>query len=100
MAAENLSWGDKRIFGELKKLGIAVGLTTIRDILKRANRQPSPEKTKSKAALPWSKFVSAHMESLVACDFFTKPVYTLRGKFDAFWNRAGLRRLDTLSLAA
>jgi len=24
------------------------------------------------------------MESLVACDFFTKPVYTLRGKFDAY----------------
>jgi hypothetical protein len=25
-----------------------------------------------------------HMESLVACDFFTKPVYTLRGKFDVY----------------
>ncbi|HDS15910.1 MAG TPA: integrase, partial [Proteobacteria bacterium] len=29
MATENLSWGYKRIFGELKKLGIAVRLTTI-----------------------------------------------------------------------
>lgn len=84
MASENLAWGYKRVFGELKKLGISVGLITIRDILKRANRPPSPEKTKSKPNLPWSKFVSAHMESLVACDFFTKPVYTLRGKFDAY----------------
>ncbi len=33
MATENLSWGYKRIFGELKKLGFAVGLTTIRDSL-------------------------------------------------------------------
>ena len=46
-------------------------------------------KTKSRPNIPWSKFVNAHMESLVACDFFTKPVYTLRGKFDAFWNRPG-----------
>ena len=91
MAAENLSWGYKRIFGELKKLGISVGLTTIRDILKRSDCPPPPEKTKSRPALPWSKFVSAHMESLVARDFFTKPVYTLRGKLDAFWNRAGVR---------
>jgi len=84
MATENLSWGYKRIFGELKKLGIAVGLTTIRDILKRSDCPPPPEKTKSRPNIPWSKFVSAHMESLVACDFFTKPVYTLRGKFDAY----------------
>ena len=62
----------------------AVRLTTIRDILKRANRPPSPAKTKSKPAVPWSKFVSTHKESLAACDFFTKPVYTLRGKFDAY----------------
>jgi len=84
MATENLSWGYKRIFGELKKLGISVGLTTIRDILKRSDCPPLPEKTKSKPNIPWSKFVSAHMESLVACDFFTKPVHTLRGRFDAY----------------
>lgn len=84
MATENLSWGYKRIFGELKKLGIAVGLTTIRDILKRSDCPLPPEKTKSRPSVPWSKFVSAHMESLVACDFFTKPVYTLRGRFDAY----------------
>lgn len=84
MATENFSWGYKRIFGELKKLGISVGLTTIRDILKRSDCPPPPEKTKSRPPLPWSRFVSAHMESLVACDFFTKPVYTLRGKFDAY----------------
>jgi hypothetical protein len=84
MATENLSWGYKRIFGELKKLSVAVGLSTIRDILKRSDGPPPPEETKSRPNIPWSKFVSAHMESLVACDFFTKPVYTLRGRFDAY----------------
>jgi putative transposase len=59
MATENLSWGYKRIFGELKKLGLSVGLTTIRDILKRSDCSPPPEKTKSRLALPRSKFVSA-----------------------------------------
>ncbi len=82
MATEKLSWGCKRICGELKKLGISVGLITIRDILKRSDCPQPPEKTKSRPSVPWSEFVSAHMESLVACDFFTKPVYTLRGKFD------------------
>jgi hypothetical protein len=40
MTTENLSWGYKRIFGELKKLGISIGLTTIRDILKRSDCPP------------------------------------------------------------
>jgi hypothetical protein len=30
-------------------------------------------------ALPWSTFIRAHMETMIACDFFTKTVFTLRG---------------------
>ena len=52
MANENLTWGYKRIFGELKKLGIHIGLTTIRDILKRANRPPSPERPRASQRFP------------------------------------------------
>jgi hypothetical protein len=73
MATEKLSWGYKPIFGELKKLGISVGLTTSGDIIEPSDCPPPPEKTKRKPNLPWSKFVIAHIESLVASDFFTKP---------------------------
>jgi putative transposase len=34
--------------------------------------------------MPWNQFIASHMESLVACDFFSKPVHTLRGKLDAY----------------
>jgi putative transposase len=34
--------------------------------------------------MPWNQFIASHMESLVACDFFTKSVHTVRGKFDAY----------------
>ena len=33
MARDNLAWEYKRLHGEFKKLGIKIGLTTIRDIL-------------------------------------------------------------------
>ncbi len=84
LATENIAWGYKRILGELKKLGVEIGLTTIRDILKRAGHKPSPQKTKSKPVVPWSDFVAAHMETLISCDYFTKPIYTLFGKLDAY----------------
>jgi putative transposase len=34
--------------------------------------------------MPWTQFVHAHMETMVACDFFTNLIYTLLGKYEAF----------------
>ncbi len=84
LASENIAWGYKRILGELKKLGIGIGLTTIRDILKRTGHKPSPQKSKTTPPIEWSDFIKANMESLIATDYFTKPIYTLFGKFDAY----------------
>ena len=83
LADENVRWGYRRIVGELKKLGISVGTTTVRNILNDRGVYPSPGKAFKKPAVPWKTFVHAHMESMVACDFFTKRVYTLRGVFTA-----------------
>ena len=44
LATENLRWGYCRIVGELKKLGIRIGNTTIRDILKEEGHFPDPQK--------------------------------------------------------
>ncbi len=83
-ALENLGWGYKRLHGELKKMGIRIGLTTICDILKREDIHPVPDKGRRKPSSTWKLFISSHMETLVACDFFSKPVWTFKGRFDAY----------------
>ena len=84
IGSENLLWGYRRIAGELKKLGIYAGANSVKRILNEAGIHPSPEKHKKKPALPWTTFVRAHMESMVACDFFTKTVLTPRGPLTAY----------------
>ncbi|HOS04375.1 MAG TPA: integrase core domain-containing protein [Candidatus Hydrogenedentes bacterium] len=84
IAHENVAWGYRRIVGELKKLGIAIGTTTVKRILAEQGIYPAPEKARKKPPMPWTDFVHAHIDVFVACDFFTKPVYTLRGVFDAY----------------
>jgi len=84
MARENLAWGYKRIVGELKKLGYIIGITTVRDILKESGIHPTPEKARKNPPIPWTTFVHAHMDVLIATDFFTKRIYTLRGVFTAY----------------
>jgi hypothetical protein len=71
--------------GELKKLGHTVATTSVKRISLEHGIHPTPEKNqKRQPPMPWGQFLQSHMESLVACDFFTKPVHTLRGRFDAF----------------
>lgn len=84
MARENLTWGYRKIVGELKKLGIRIGATTVRDVLKAAGHFPAPGKGGSRQSIPWNEFVRANAESIVACDFFTKKVFTLRGVMTAY----------------
>lgn len=77
--------GYRRIVGELKKLGHAIGHASVRRILIEADVYPTPaKKWQRQPPMPWSQFIASHMESLVACDFFSKPVHTLRGKCDAY----------------
>lgn len=83
-ALENLGWGYKRLHGELKKLGIRIGLTTIYDIHKREDIHPVPDKERGHLPSNWKLFLSSHMDTLVATDFFTKPVLTWRGWVDAY----------------
>ena len=83
-AKENLGWGYKRIHGELKKLDIKIGRTTIRDIMKRNGINPVQDKATKNPDSTWSKFIASHIETLVAIDFFTKPVLTWKGKVDAY----------------
>ena len=74
MARENSRWGCVRICGELRKLGIRVGATTIRTLLRRHGLGPAPRRL----GPTWTQFLKAQAAGIVACDFFT--VETIRLK--------------------
>jgi transposase InsO family protein len=74
MATDNPNWGYTRIQGALKNLGHRVARSTIATILKQHGIPPSGERPTS-----WQTFLRAHWGALLAADFFTTEVWTLRG---------------------
>jgi putative transposase len=76
MALDNPHWGYTRIQGALGNLGHEVGRGTIANVLKREGIEPAPERSKR---TPWSVFLKAHWRTLVAADFFTVEVWTVKG---------------------
>lgn len=69
LAAENPTWGYSKLHGELLKLGYQIGRSTARDILKRQQVPPAPERAKKGSS--WGTFLSHYREQFLACDFFT-----------------------------
>ena len=73
-AGENPTWGYRRIHGELARLGITIGASTVWSILKTEGLEPSPGRT----AETWTSFLRAQAAGIVACDFFTVDTVTLK----------------------
>jgi transposase InsO family protein len=76
MAQENRTWGYDRIVGALAHLGYTISDQTVGNILKRHGLPSAPER---KTTITWNEFIRAHMDVLVATDFFTTEVWTLAG---------------------
>ena len=75
-ARENPSWGYSRILAELKKLGIQrLSRNTVKNLLKAHGFDPAPKRGEDS----WDAFLKRHLETLWACDFFTKTVWTIFG---------------------
>ena len=64
MSRENPLWGAPRIHGELLKLGIDIGETSVSKYLVRGRKPPSQT---------WRTFLDNHVKTLVSVDFFTVP---------------------------
>jgi len=64
MSRENPLWGAPRIHGELLKLGIDIGETSVSKYIIRRRSPPSQT---------WRTFLENHVKSMVSVDFFTVP---------------------------
>jgi putative transposase len=88
MAKENPGWGYLRIVGELLKLRCKVGKTSVRRILREEGIYPKPtrpDRTDRADYQPWDQFIKLHVNTLVACDFFCKNIWTPLGRRQAYF---------------
>jgi putative transposase len=96
LARENPKWGCVRIQGELRKLGVGVGATTIRSLLRRVGLGPAPRR----GGPSWAEFLRAQAEGIVACDFFTVETMWLRTLYVLFFIEHGTRRVRLAGVTA
>lgn len=68
-ALANPLWGAFRIHGELLKLGFELSERTVSRLMPRRHQPPSQS---------WRTFLTNHLESTVAVDFFAVPTLTCR----------------------
>ena len=85
LAAENPTWGYRRIHGELRGLGHRLAASTVWQILKNAGIDPAPTRCK----VTWSQFLRS--QAAVACDFATIDTVTLRRFYLLFFIDIGTR---------
>jgi putative transposase len=88
--------GCVRICGELRTLGIRVGATTIRTLLRRHGFGPAPRRT----GPSWTQFLRAQAEGIVACDFFAVETIRLTTLSVLFFIHLSSRRVVLAGVTA
>ena len=96
MARDNPRWGCLRICGELRKLGIRVGPTTIRMLLRRHGLGPAPRRS----GPTWTQFLRAQAEGIIGCDFFTVETIRLKTLYVLFFIQLSTRRVVAAGVTA
>lgn len=91
MSLDNLLWGAPRIHGELLKLGIDVGQTTVAKYMVRHRRPPSQS---------WRTFLRNHADGIASIDLFVVPTASFRLLYGFLMLRHGRRQLLSLGVTA
>jgi len=91
MSLDSPLWGAARIHGELLKLGIDVGQTTVAKYMTRHRRPPSQG---------WRTFLRNHAEGIASIDLFVVPTASFRLLYGFLMLRHSRRQLLSLKVTA
>ena len=91
MSLANPLWGAPRIHGELLKLGIDVGQTSVAKYMARHRRPPSQG---------WRTFLLNHADGIASIDLFVVPTISFRLLYGLLVLRHDRRRILWLGVAA
>ena len=96
MARENPSWGHRKIQGELARLGHAIAVSTVWEILHAAGIGPAPRR----AGPTWREFLAAQAHTIIACDFLIVETALLRRLYVLVFIEHGSRRRHLAGVTA
>ena len=91
MSLANPLWGAPRIYGELLKLGIDVGQTSVAKYMATQRRPPSQG---------WKTFLRNHADGIASIDLFVVPTISFRLLYGLLILRHGRRRILWLGVTA
>jgi transposase InsO family protein len=92
MSIANPLWGAPRIHGELLKLGIDIGQTSVAKYMARWGRAPPSQ--------GWKTFLRNHADGIVAMDLFVVPTVSFLLLYGLLIMRHGRRQLMWLGVTA
>ena len=91
MSIANPLWGAPRIHGELLKLGIDVGQTTVAKYMAKHRRPASPG---------WRTFLHNHADGIASMDLFVVPTISFRLLYGLLILQHGRRQILWLGVTA
>jgi putative transposase len=96
IATGNPGWGQRRVPGELVKLGHPIAASTVWQILHDAGIDPAPRRT----GPTWQQFLTAQARAIIAADFVHVDTVLLRRLYALIVIEHGTRRVRLAGITA
>jgi putative transposase len=96
LAAQNPTWGHRRVQGELACLGYQIAASTVWKILRQAGIDPAPRRS----APTCKQFLTRQAHTILACDFFTVDTVLLKRIYVLFFIELATRQVHIMGVTA